>query len=111
MVGLYAFTAYAVQQRMHEIGVRIALGARSVQVVGLFVRRGLLPLGTGLAIGLGGAFAAGRLLQGLLIQTSATDPVTLLSITLLLAAVSGAACVLPARKAAKLDPLVVLRCE
>jgi len=111
VVGLYAFTAYAVQQRTHEIGVRMALGAQRSQVVALFVRRGMLPLGIGLAIGLVGAFGVGRLLQGLLIQTSPTDPVTLLFITLLLAVVSVAACFLPARKAAKLDPLAVLRYE
>lgn len=111
VVGLYAFTAYAVQQRTHEIGVRMALGAQSVQVVTLFLRRGMLALGTGLAIGLAGAFGVGRLLQGLLIQTSPTDPVTLAFIMLLLAVVSFAACVLPARRAAKLDPLTVLRRE
>ncbi len=111
VVGLYAFTAYAVQQRTHEIGVRMALGAQSGEVVWLFVRRGMLPLGTGLIIGLVGAFAVGKLLQGLLIQTSSTDPVTLVFIVLLLVVVSVAACVLPARKAAKLDPLAILRYE
>ena len=109
VVGLYAFTAYAVQQRTHEIGVRMALGAQPSQVVRLFVKRGLLPLGTVLTIGLVGAFAVGRLLQGLLIHTSPTDPVTLVFITLLLVVVSVAACFLPARKAAHLDPLAVLR--
>ena len=109
VVGLYAFTAYAVQQRTHEIGVRMALGAQPSQVVRLFVIRGLLPLGIGLLIGLVGAFAVGRLLQGLLIHTSPTDPVTLVFITLLLVVVSLAACILPARKAANLDPLTVLR--
>ena len=109
VVGLYAFTAYAVQQRTHEIGVRMALGAQPSQVVRLFVKRGLLPLGIGLLIGLVGAFAVGRLLQGLLIHTSPTDPVTLVFITLLLVVVSVAACFLPARKAANLDPLAVLR--
>lgn len=111
MVGLYAVTAYAVQQRTHEIGVRMALGARSQQVVWLFVRRGLTPLGIGLVIGLGGAFAVGRLLQGLLIQTSSTDPVTLVFIVSLLVIVAVAACYFPARRAARLDPLVVLRYE
>ena len=109
VVGLYAFTAYAVQQRTHEIGVRMALGAQPSQVVRLFVTRGLLPLGIGLLIGLVGAFAVGRLLQGLLIHTSPTDPVTLVFITLLVVVVSLAACILPARKAANLDPLTVLR--
>ena len=110
-VGLYSVTAYAVLQRTHEIGVRIALGARSSQVVWLFVRRSMVPLGIGLAVGLGGAFAAGQVLRGLLIQTSATDPVTLLFIVTLLLAVAVVACFLPARKAARLDPLEVLRYE
>ncbi len=111
MVGLYAFTAYAVQQRTHEIGVRMALGAKPSEVVRLFVRRGMLPLGIGLAIGLAGAFAVGQVLRGVLIQTSATDAVTLAFIVMLVVVVSVAACFLPARRAAKLDPLVVLRYE
>ena len=111
VVGLYAFTAYAVRQRTHEIGVRMALGAQSAQVVRLFVRRGMVPLAIGLIIGLVGAFGVGRLLQGLLIQTSPADPLTLVFITVLLVAVSVAACFLPARKAANTDPLAVLRYE
>jgi putative ABC transport system permease protein len=111
VVGLYAFTAYGVQQRTHEIGVRMALGAQSGEVVLLFLRRGMLPLGIGVIIGLVGAFGVGKLLQGLLIQTSPTDPVTLVCILVLLAAVSIVACLLPARKAANLDPLTVLRYE
>jgi len=111
VVGVYAVTAYAVQQRTHEIGVRLALGALPREVVWLFVRRGMLPLGIGLVIGLAGAFGVGRLLQGLLIQTSSTDPVTLVSIVVLLVLVAMAACFVPARRAARLDPLAVLRCE
>jgi putative ABC transport system permease protein len=109
IVGLYAFTAYGVQQRTHEIGVRMALGARSGQVLLLFLRRGMRPVAAGLVLGLFGAFAVGQILQGILIRTSSRDPVTLLCILLLLVAVSTAACVIPARKAASLDPLVVLR--
>jgi putative ABC transport system permease protein len=108
-VGMYSVTAYAVLQRTHEIGVRMALGARSHQVVWLFVRRGLVPLGIGLAIGLAGAFAAGQVLRGLLIQTSATDLVTLLFVVTLLISAAVAACFFPARRAARLNPLAVLR--
>jgi predicted permease len=111
MVGLYAFTAYAVQQRTHEIGVRMALGAHSGDVVWLFVRRGMLPMGIGVIVGLVGAFGVGQLLRSVLIQTSPTDPVTLVLIVLLLIVVSVTACFLPSRKAANLDPLVVLRNE
>jgi predicted permease len=108
-VGLYSVTAYAVVQRTHEIGVRMALGAQSRQVVWLFVRRGMVPLGIGLTIGLAGAFAAGQILRGLLIQTSATDPVTLIFVVSLLVVVAVAACFFPARRAARLNPLSVLR--
>jgi predicted permease len=111
IVGLYGVTAYAVLQRTHEIGVRMALGARAQQVVWLFVRRAMRPVGMGLVMGLGGALAAGRLLRGLLIQTSSTDPATLVSIVTLMLIVAAAASVFPARRAARLDPLTVLRCE
>jgi predicted permease len=110
-VGLYAVTAYAVTQRTQEIGVRMALGARGPQVVWLFVRRAVMPLAVGLAIGLGGALGVGRLLQSMLVQTSATDPVTLVSVAGLLVVVSTAACFWPVRRATRLDPVVALRHE
>jgi putative ABC transport system permease protein len=108
-MGLYAVTAYAVTQRTQEIGVRVALGARRTQVVWLFVRRALPPIAAGLALGLAGAVAAGRLMQGMLIQTRASDPITLASITVLLICVALAACVCPARRATRLDPVKALR--
>ena len=111
VVGLYAFTAYGVQQRTHEIAVRMALGAKPGEVVRMFLRQGMLPLGAGLVIGLAGAIVVGKLLQGMLIGTSSTDPVTLLCILVLIATVSIAACWLPARRVTSLDPLVVLRYE
>lgn len=110
-VGLYAVTAYAVVQRTHEIGVRMALGARAGAVVWLFVRQALLPLGIGLGMGLAGALGVGRLLQSFLIQTSPTDGMTLLGIAVVLTAVSAAACVFPARRATRLDPVTALRYE
>ena len=110
-VGLYAVTAFAVAQRTQEIGVRMALGARSGTVVWLFVRRAALPVGLGIGVGLAGALAIGRLLQRFLIQTSPTDPTILVGIAVLLAAVSFAAAFFPARRATGLDPLAALRYE
>ena len=110
-VGLYAVTAFSVVQRTHEIGVRMALGARAGAVVWLFVRRAALPVGVGIGVGLAGALAIGRLLQRFLIQTSPTDPTILAGIAVLLAAVSFAAAFFPARRAARVDPLAALRYE
>jgi putative ABC transport system permease protein len=110
-VGLYAVTAVAVVQRTQEIGVRMALGAQSGAVVRLFVTRALLPVGLGIGVGLVGALAIGRVLQRFLIQTSPTEPVILVGIALLMAAVSFAAAFFPARRATGLDPLAALRFE
>ena len=110
-VGLYAVTAYSVTQRTQEIGVRMALGAQSSQVLWLFVRRVLVHLAIGLVLGLAGAIGVGRLLQGLLVRTSSTDPTTLGSIAALLVGVGLAACLWPARRATLLDPVVALRFE
>ncbi len=111
VVGVYAATAYAVRQRLHEVGVRMALGAQAWQVVWLFVRRGLALLAIGLPIGLAGAVAVGGLLRGLLINTRPIDALTLGLITGLVAPVTVAACLLPARRAVLRDPLAVLRSE
>jgi putative ABC transport system permease protein len=110
-VGLYATTAYAVRQRTQEIGIRMALGARRNDVVRLFVRQALLPLGAGLVAGFGGALVIGKLLRSFLMQTSTTDPVTLASIAVVLVAVALAACFWPARRATRLDPVAALRYE
>lgn len=107
-VGLYAVTAYSVTRRTREIGLRVALGARPGQVQWLILRLALGQLAIGLTIGIAGAFAVGQLLQSLLVQTSPTDPATLLSIVALLLSVAVAACLWPARRAARLNPMVAL---
>ena len=108
-VGLYAVTAYSVTQHTRDIGTRMVLGAKPGQVIWLFLRRSLVQLTIGLAIGLGAALAAGQVLQSMLVQTSARDPLTLAAIVVLLIAVSLAACIGPARRATRLDPLDALR--
>jgi putative ABC transport system permease protein len=110
-VGLYAVMAFSVVQRTQEIGIRMALGAASGSVAWLFVKRASLPVVLGISGGLAGAVAIGRLLQSVLIQTAATDPATLAGIAALVAAVSLAACFIPARRASRLDPLTALRSE
>ena len=108
-IGLYAMTAYSVTQRTREIGIRMALGAQPQQVQWLFVRSGLVQLTIGLILGIAGAVATGRLLQGLLVRTSTTDPVTLGSTAAVLVAIGLAACFFPARRATRLNPLKALR--
>jgi putative ABC transport system permease protein len=110
-VGLYALTAYSVTQRTQEIGVRMALGAQAPQVWWLIARRALVQLAIGLAIGMPGAYGVGKLLRSLLVQTSSSDPTTLISISVLLIVVAVTACYWPARRATRLDPLVALRHE
>jgi len=108
-VGLYAVTAYSVSQRTQEIGVRMALGAQSRQVLWLVMRRALVQLAIGLPIGMAGAVAVGRLLQSVLAQTNGRDPATIGAIALLMGVVSVAACFWPARRATRLDPVAALR--
>jgi putative ABC transport system permease protein len=110
-VGLYAVTAYSVAQRTAELGVRMALGAQPAQVMWLVLRRALVQLAIGLPLGVAGAFGVGRLLKILLVQTSSRDPLTIASIALLMMIVSLMACVWPARRATRLDPVTALRYE
>lgn len=110
-VGLYAVMAYSVTQRTTEIGVRMALGADARQVLWLILKRGLWQLGIGLSIGLTGAFFLSKVLATLLVQVTPTDPATFGTITALLAVVAIAACLIPARRATRVDPLVALRAE
>ena len=110
-VGVYAVTAYSVAQRTHEIGIRLALGATAAQVVQSFVRRAAAPLGLGLLAGLAGAGALGRTLEAFLVGIEPFDAVTLLVVAAILAGVALVASMVPARRAARVDPLTALRCE
>jgi ABC-type antimicrobial peptide transport system permease subunit len=109
--GLYGVVTYAVSQRRREIGIRLALGAQAREVRGLFVRRGLILGGTGVALGLGGALGLTRLMESLLFGISPLDPVTFAAMTIVLAAAAGLASYLPARRALAVDPVETLRAE
>jgi predicted permease len=110
-IGLYGVLSYAVQQRTREIGVRMALGASAWSVVRIMVTRGMLLTGVGVALGLGAAWAATRGIQKLLYGVSASDPLTYAGVAALLAVVALAACWIPSARAARVDPIVVLREE
>jgi predicted permease len=110
-LGLYGVLAYYVTQRVPELGLRIALGARGSEVARMVAIRGLSLVAIGMVLGLAGSFGATRFLQSLLFGVEATDPVTFVVVSVFFAAVGAVACLLPARRAVKVDPVVALQAE
>ncbi len=110
-VGIYGVVSYRVALRTNEIGIRMALGARPLDVVRMVLSQGMALAAGGVLLGLGGAVILSRVLQGLLFGVTPNDPVTLVGSALLLVAVAGLACYLPARRASRVEPLIALRCE
>jgi ABC-type antimicrobial peptide transport system permease subunit len=109
--GLYGIIAYGVVQRTREVGIRIALGASPRSIIGLVLRDGARYAIGGVILGLFGAFAATRLLRSMLFETRAADPVTFVAVPIVLGIVALVASYLPARRAARTDPLVAIRSD
>jgi len=110
-IGIYGVIGYSVKARTCEIGIRVALGARPRDVLKMILREGVVLIVLGVGAGAAGALAVARLLSKFLFGVSATDPLTFVMVSLLLAGVGLLACYLPARRASKVDPMVALRFE
>ena len=110
-VGVYGVISYVITRRTHEVGVRMALGAQTADVLRLFIKQGMRVVLLGVGLGSLGAFALTRVMSGLLFGVGATDPLTFASVALLLSLIALLACYLPARRAARIDPLLAIRHE
>jgi putative ABC transport system permease protein len=111
LVGIYGVMSWTVAQRTREIGIRMALGAQTGQVLTMVVRHALKLSAVGVAIGVGGALALRRVLAGFVFETSAADPLTYIAVVMLMLAAALLAGYVPARRASRADPLVALRWE
>ena len=110
-VGIYGVVAYSVAQRTQEIGIRMALGAQQSKVLSLVIGRALALAGVAVALGLGAAVVSARVLESMLFQVSAVDPVTFIAVPMVLLGVAAMAALVPARRAAGTDPVRALRME
>jgi predicted permease len=110
-IGIFGVVSYSIEQRRQELGIRMAMGARRADVLGLILRQGMAPVTAGLALGIASALAGGRLIQNFLFGVKAFDPQTVGCVALLMALVGAFACYVPARRAMRVDPMVALRHE
>lgn len=110
-LGLYGVLAYYVARRSHEIGIRVALGAKACNVFGMILSRGFALVAVGLVLGTAGALAGSRLIRDLLFQVDATDPATVAGVGLFFAVVALVACFIPAWRALRVDPVQAFRTE
>jgi putative ABC transport system permease protein len=108
-IGLFGLASYTVGKRMREMALRMALGARPAEVLRLLFGRVVAHVALGLVLGMAVAYAVGQLLQGMLVQTSPTEPVVLVAVGAVLLLVASMTCLLPARRAARIEPVAALR--